>query len=487
MLDIDREQDTETLRLACRAYDTANRQLVETVQRLTREVSELRGLDAAQVTLELPSVILSDDDKATDEEKVSKPSRDEPSGEQRSRSGHGPTPQLDLPIEATHHRFDRDPDCDVCGGTMQAMEGQFESSEEITVVESTYKIGIHRRQKYRCRCNGHILTAPGPPKLIPGGRYSLDFAIHVARAKYADHLPLERQVRQMARQGLVVTSQTLWDQVDALGRVLEPTWRAMGEQILTAPVLHADETGWRMMGAKKDRWTVWGLCTSDLAWYQLAHSKSAAMAEKILGDYRGTLVVDGYQVYPKLRKSRGNAIEIAHCWAHADRKFKDALDPPEAIAEIRSLIHQLYEIEREVDGPFPGDAKAQARRAELRRARSAAVVKRIRQWAFSQGGLRRSSFGKAVRYLLKYWDGLTRFLDDPRVPLDNNAAERALRSVVLGRKNFFGTRSKRGAHVASILYSLIGTAHLRGLEPGEYLRRAALAAIERPGAVTLPG
>ena len=85
------------------------------------------------------------------------------------------------------------------------------------------------------------------------------------------------------------------------------------------------------------------------------------------------------------------------------------------------------------------------------------------------------------------WDGLTRFLDDPRVPLDNNAAERALRSVVLGRKNFFGTRSKRGAHVASILYSLIGTAHLRGLEPGEYLRRAALAAIERPGAVTLPG
>ncbi|MEM8931725.1 MAG: IS66 family transposase, partial [Acidobacteriota bacterium] len=220
-------------------------------------------------------------------------------------------------------------------------------------------------------------------------------------------------------------------------------------------------------------------------WYQLAGSKSTATAQKILGSYRGTLVVDGYQVYPKLRKSCGNAMQIAHCWAHADRKFKDAKDPPAAIAEIRGLIHRLYEIEREVEGTFPGDTEAQTRRAELRRARSAEVVREIRAWAFTQGGQKRSSFGKAVRYLLKYWDGLTCFLDDPRVPLDNNAAERALRGVVLGRKNFFGTRSKRGAHIASILYSLIGTAHLHGVQPDGYLRRAALAAIERPGTVTL--
>lgn len=485
MLDIDHERDPETLRLACRAYDKANRQLIEKVQRLTIENAELRGLDASQVTLSLPEVVLRESAGSAAEEKVSEP-------EQRDRlkaprPGHGPTEQTRLPREGMIHRFDREPDCPVCGGTMHVMEGQFEDSEEITVAEGTYKVGFHRRQKYRCRCNGHIETAPGPPKLVPGGRYSVDFAIHTAIGKYCDHLPLERQVSRMERHGLITTSQTLWDQLDALAGHLEPTWAALGGRILSEPVLHVDETGWRMMGAEKPNWTVWGLRTTDTAWYQLARSKNAAMAEKILGGYRGILVADGYMVYRNLRKKRPDAIRLAHCWAHADRHFRDAKDPPGAIREIRDLIHELYEIDRQVGGPFPGDGGAQDRRAQLRRERSAPVVAEIRQWAFSQGGLRRSSFGKAVQYLLKYWDGLTLFLADPRVPLDNNAAERALRGVVVGRKNFYGTRSKRGAKVASILYSLIETAKLRGVEPGEYLRRVALAAIERPGTITLPG
>ena len=486
MLDIERERDPETLRLACRAYDKANRQLIERVQRLTIEVAELRGLDASQVTLDLPQVVVGNRPEPAAEEKISS-GTPEVRPKKTPRTGHGPTEQTCLPRGEVFHRFDREPDCAACSGTMHDMEGQFEDSEEITVVESTYRISIHRRQKYRCRCNGHIETAPGPPKLVPGGRYSVDFAIHTAVGKYCDHLPLERQARRMERHGLITTSQTLWDQLDALAGHLEPTWTALGGQILSEPVLHVDETGWKMMGTEKPNWTVWGLRATDTAWYQLARSKNAAMAEKILGDYRGVLVADGYMVYRNLRKKRPDSIRLAHCWAHADRHFRDAKDPPDAIREIRSLIHQLYEIDRQVDGPFPGDAEAQARRAELRRESSAPVIAQIREWAFSQGGLKRSSFGKAVQYLLKYWDGLTLFLADPRVPLDNNAAERALRGVVVGRKNFYGTRSKRGARVASILYSLIETAKLRGVEPGEYLRRAAIAAIERPSAVTLPG
>ena len=485
MLDIDRERDPATLRLACRAYDKANRQLIDTVRKLTVEIAELRGLDAAQITFDLPQVTITEKPPTSVKDKVPDPdSETKPPAE--PRRGHGPTRQTRLPVEATIHRFGQEPDCQVCGGTMHVMEGQFEDSEEITVVESTYKISIHRRQKYRCSCNSHIETAPGPPKLISGGRYSVDFAIHTAVSKYCDHLPLERQVRRMSRHGLEVSSQTLWDQLDALAGHLEPTWQALGARILCEPVLHVDETGWRMMGAEKSNWTVWGLRTTETAWYQLARSKSAAMAEKILGTYQGTLVADGYMVYRNLRDKRRNSIRLAHCWAHADRHFRNAKDPPSAIREIRSLIHQLYEIDRKVDGPFPGDAEAQARRAEVRRDESADVVQKIRDWAFAQGGLKRSSFGKAVQYLLKYWDGLTLFLTDPRVPLDNNAAERALRGVVVGRKNFYGTRSKRGARVASILYSLIETVKLRGIEPGEYLRQATHAAIERPGAITLP-
>lgn len=484
MLDIDRERDPDTLRLACRAYETANRQLIETVQRLTKEVAELQGLDASQITLELPQVDMHEDEKPSEavENQASRrptvPATDPP-------RGHGPTQQA-LPIQPLEHRFDRLPDCDVCGRTMGEMKGQFEESEEITVAEARYSISIHRRQKYRCSCNSKVLTAPGPPKLIPGGRYSLEFAVHVAIAKYCDHLPLERQVRQMSRDALEVTSQTLWDQICALAEHLEPTWEALGRRILEEPVLHVDETGWRMMGAKAPRWTVWGLCAPEIAWYRFAHTKSTTMAERILGTYRGTLVVDGFAVYPKLQRDCDGQMAIAHCWAHVDRKFKDATDPAGSIAEIRSLIAELYAIEREIEGPFPGDGAAQARRLERRQARAGPVVAEIYRWATSLHGQRRSSFGKAVRYLLKHWAGLKLFLEDPRIPLDNNPAERVLRGVVVGRKNYYGNRSKRGAKVAAIFYSLIETAKLRGVEPRAYLQDAGREAIEHPGRVSYP-
>lgn len=155
---------------------------------------------------------------------------------------------------------------------------------------------------------------------------------------------------------------------------------------------------------------------------------------------------------------------------------------------LRGWIARLFKIERkvEVEGCFPGDEAAQALRLALRQKEAAPIVKQIRDFALTQGGLRSSDFGKALRYMLQHWDGLTLFLEDPRIPLDNNAAERVLRGPVVGRKNFYGNRSQHGTEVAAILYSLIETAKLSGLDPAAYLRHAALAAIENPGAVTLP-
>lgn len=486
MLDVAKEKNIEVLRGVCGAYDKANRQLLEKVRELAQALADAQGLDVAQIGLDLPDVLFTPPVDGTPEAK-----RDEcepaPTPERRApKRGHGPTPQMDLPTEISRHVYDRLPDCAACGQTMDEWPGQFEESEEVTVVETSYKISLIQRQKYRCRCNGNVLTAPGPTKLIPGGRYSLDFAVHSAIAKFCDHLPLERQTRQMARQGLTVTSQTLWDQQAALAKHLEPTWKALCALALTEPVLHVDETGWRMMGSKTNtKWTLFGMTSPTVAAYHLMGSKSAATTRKILKGYRGTLVVDGYVVYPIVAELE-KTIQIAHCWAHADRKFKEAKDPPAAIAEIRTLIFKLYEIERKVDGPFPGDEGACAMRLALRQAESKKLVKAIREWAFAQGGLRRSKFGKAVRYMLKHWDGLTMFLDNPQIPLDNNAAERVLRGPVVGRKNFYGNRSRRGAKVAAILYTLIETAKLRGINPSEYLRTAAVAAIRMPGAVSLP-
>jgi len=483
VLDIRREQDIETLRSACLAYDHAVTVLTEHVESLAQRLAELEDFDAAQAALDLPDLTPPTAPAAESETEpaVNPKPRDRP-----ATPGHGPTPQPELPIEVKQYELDELPDCDVCGGTMEVMEGQCEEAEEITVIERTLRIALNRRQKYRCRCNANIVTAPGPEKLVAGGRYSVDFALHVAVDKYCDHLPLERQVRRFARQGLDVTSQTLWDQLAALASHVEPTWRALLAGALAEPVLNVDETSWRMMGSKTNpKWTLFGLTSPRLAAYELVGSKSAAQARRILSGFRGTLVVDGYAVYPIVAELE-KTIRIAHCWAHARRKFVDATDPPDAVSWIVERIRQLYEIEREIDGPFPGDGPTQGRRLALRNEKSRPLLEEIRDWAFQQGGLRRSAFGKALRYMLKHWDGLTVFVDDPRVPLDNNAAERALRGPVVGRKNFYGNRSKRGAKVAAILYTLIESAKLNGIDPAEYLGRAARSAIRGPGTVTLP-
>jgi transposase len=153
---------------------------------------------------------------------------DQDKGKKKPKTGHGPRPQPDLPIEKVVHTLGEDErTCSFCGGELTEMGEQHEESEEITVIALEYKILHHHRQKYRCGCNAQVVTAPGPVKLVPGGRYSIDFAVQVAENKYLDHLPLERQVRAMARAGLIIDSQTLWDQIEKLAKHLQPTYEAL--------------------------------------------------------------------------------------------------------------------------------------------------------------------------------------------------------------------------------------------------------------------
>ncbi|HEV7669858.1 MAG TPA: transposase [Thermoanaerobaculia bacterium] len=150
---------------------------------------------------------------------------------------------------------------------------------------------------------------------------------------------------------------------------------------------------------------------------------------------------------------------------------------------ILERIGALYKTEKVIALEAGEDS---ALHLTLRKERAEPITQAIRIWALAQGGLRRGEFGKALAYTLRHWDGLTRFLEDPAVPLDNNPAERALRDLVLGRKNHYGSHSQRGADVSALFYTLIGTAKLCGLKPEEYLREAIMAALKTPGAVTLP-
>jgi transposase len=221
----------------------------------------------------------------------------------------------------------------------------------VDVVERSFRLVRHKRQKYRCPCGECVETALGPPKLIPGGRYSVDFAVEVAVAKYCDHLPLARQVRQMKRAGLVVDSQTLWDQLWALHRHLAPIGEAIHALVLSAPVIEADETRWPLLGEPgQAKWHAWEVTSGEAISYRIEPSRSIEAARCVLGTYAGCVVADGYGAYGALQEARGGegdgpSFELAHCWVHTRRKYVEAEGSHPIAAEMIEKIGRLYAVE----------------------------------------------------------------------------------------------------------------------------------------------
>jgi transposase len=346
---------------------------------------------------------------------------------------------------------------------------------------------LHKRKKYRCKCGGCIETAPAPPKLMPGGRYSIDIAISIAVGKYGNHMPLERTARALAQQGLVIDSQTLWDQINALARILSPVHDALQASVLAEPVIGADETHWKLLGyksagGKTKRWQVWAITSSGAVCYRIKAGRSVEEAADVLGDYRGIVMCDGYAVYSSLHKQRP-AMRLANCWAHVRRKLVEVEEiEPGRCTEVLDLIGKLFEVEQRArDGDLDNEAVLALRAAE-----SKPILDAIHAWALEQRALPSSPLGKALAYMGSLWNGLKLFLEHARVPVDNNATERALRGIVLGRKNHYGSRSQRGTEVAALFYSILETAKLRDVDPYDYLRDATYAALagER---IPLPG
>lgn len=485
--------DYESLLAAAKLLEAENLAMIKVIAKLKARLAKLEGKEAVQLQLqiaELESELARARKKLfgdkTEQRKQPTPGTNNDDSEHQQR-GHGrrAQPLLDV-VEKIHTSNESETSCDVCGGQLNPWPEQFEESEEIDVIERRFVITKHRRQKYRCNCGGCIQTAPAPTKLFDGARYSVGFAVHVAMAKYADHLPLERQVRTMQRDGLTVESQTLWDQIEALAKLLAPAHDRLQNYILNQPVIGADETYWRLMGAKGKReggdgkrWQAWAIVAPNAVCYRIEDSRSAEAAQKVLGDFAGTVITDGYSVYSSLKK-QGARFRMAHCWAHVRRKFVELQDQhPEQCKQVLDWIGELYAVESESrDGP-PEERLAK------RKTRSRQAVLALQNWALSTPVLPESSLGKAIAYMGGVWDGLRVFLDDPNVELDNNRTERALRGIVVGRKNHYGSRSRRGTEVAALLYSLIESAKLAGVEPRAYLQTAVEAAL-RGDVISLP-
>lgn len=417
--------------------------------------------------------------------------------------GHGPKAQPKLPLETVVCELE-DCTCGGCGGDLRALAEQFEESELISSVRRSFVLKEVKRQKYACSGCGTLCAAPGPHRLVPGGRYDIAFGVQVALDKYLDAMPLERQVRKMRRVGLDVTSTTLWDQLHVLYLLLLPSFLALQERVRAEDVLHIDETRWRMMGkGTSNTWWLWVLAGTTGVVFDLQPSRGSESCKALLHGFSGILVADGYSVYGSLEKAfshygeqlalDGKALPqpdftLAMCWMHARRGFIKAEKKGSLqAAEPLDLIGELYAVEALAKERAKGDPAALVEhRRQLRAERSAELVSQLEVWCAAQRLLPGTQLHQAVEFMKPRWPSLKVFLQDPRVPLDNGEAERQIRGPVVGRKNYYGTRSERGARVASLMFSLIQTCGMLEVDPFSYLIEAATRARAVPGTVYLP-
>jgi transposase len=481
-VDLRRERDIEQLRRVALAQQVQIEQLLRVLQAQAAELGALKGNEKElQEKLALVEQLTREAQKVQSQLDDLSPGARGGSGKPKKKREHfGNTEQPSLPkVEDVFALDDADKTCPSCGGELRPMtgDGEFETSEMIDVIEVSYRLVQVKQRKYTCRCGGCVETAPGPERATPGSRYSLDFAVKVAVDKYVDHIPLARQERILKRHGAIVTSQTLWDLLNALGRRLESASRALLARVLAEAIVGLDQTSWpRLDGGGDKPWQMWCLTAPRAVVHRIRDDKGAETFRALMGEYCGVVVCDALKTHEA--GARGNdRIALAGCWAHVFRKFEEAEpDHPEANLAMK-WIGELYAIDERAEGDL-------AKMAELRRTESAAVIATMKTWLWNQAVLKTLSIGNAAAYVIANWDRLTRFLQDARIPLDNNATERAIRGPVVGRRNHFGSKSKRGTEVAATFYTLIETAKLCGVDPARYLREAALA--DARGEVLLP-
>jgi transposase len=484
---LDQEKDPKVLHQVIELQQKYIRTLMEKITELAAELALAKGDSTYQqmrlAALERQLAKLtkqvfgpSSEQRTTDADPAPDDDKGKDKGKKKKKRGHGPKEQPKLPVvEVVHGLEDVDQMCPNCGGGLHEMEGQYEESDEIDVLPLRFVVKRHKRKKYACRCGSCIETALGQDKLCAGGRYSVSFAIYVAISKYCDHLPLERQVRMMAREGLVVTSQTLWDQIEQLAWLVESVMPRLHAHVLSHSVVGADETTWELFGKKPGQgksWYVWVLRVDTAVYYAIREGRSFKTAETLLKTFAGTLMCDGYVAYASLSGAYPRVV-LAHCWAHVRREFVEIEKSfPKQCGEVLDHIRALYLVERECEKKGPeGDDD----RRKLRHEKSRPIVDQIVEWFYRTlpKCLPESGLHKAIGYMVHMWPGLVLFLDDPRIPLDNNGTERAVRGPVVGKKNHYGSHSLRGTEVAATFYSLVESAKLNGLEPRFYLRVAA--------------
>jgi transposase len=365
------------------------------------------------------------------------------------------------------------PECPLCGDTMQD-SGLREVTEQLNVVPRQFEILRLQKVKYRC-CGCHqCLVTLRDKRICPGSSFSDDFIIDVAISKYNDLVPIERYCEIAERDGLIdLAPHTLIGLTHKLAEFLMPAIALIKKALLAAAVLHADETPHRMLeGDKKQKWYLWGFCDGMNSYFEIHDTRSGEVASEFLEQSTcHTIVSDVYSGYAKAvrivnaKRPADRQIFNAYCHAHSRRRFVEALSSfPEEAEKYIKIYQAVYKIEAENSG-MPIEVRAESR---LQIGQQFQQIIELGNKDIEKVSTR-SSLASAIGYFIDNFQGLSRCVHLPEVPLDNNLQERELRRPVIGRKTWYGTHSKLGAETAARLFTVTQTCRLCGVNPREYI------------------
>jgi transposase len=373
--------------------------------------------------------------------------------------------------------------CPECGSQRMRQIGSDER-EVLEYVAAHFKVIVHERPKLICQDCEKITQAPMPSLPIPGGLPGPALLAHVMVAKYCDHLPLHRQSVIYARENVELDRSTLAAWVGQMAALLMPLYEAIVKHVRDCETLHCDDTPLPVLEPGKGRtktarlWVVlrdeapWGSDVPPAAYYRYSEDRTKEQVIPLLEGCKGYLHVDAYGGFEQLYEPHpitkiSRFTEVA-CWAHARRKIYDEYVDKKwpAALELLNRIGLLFDIERDIRGQPPDD------RRRVREERSVPLLEELkRSYEVALKTVSgKSEFAKALRYALKRWQSFTRYTTDGRLEISNNAAERAIRPLALGRKNWLFAGSDTGGERAAVMYTIIQTAKLNDLDPEAYLR-----------------